>query len=224
MKTHKSSFKQIKTKFPKEDEVNEKKISQTKEEKEYKLLGRKFKRNDDNLQNKNSFQNTTDEDTEKSQINEPYEKRNSIYVKFYRKRNKKQLEQLFGKYGKIKKMLINIRHKRNFGIIEFYDSNSAYLVIKDKKRILESNLLYIDYVRGKKEISKEKKEKRKHKREENEKKEVEENNKEENAQNLEDEGIETVIEKENNDEDELDAGTTCLQFITSGLYNDIILC
>ena len=38
------------------------------------------------------------------------------------------------------------------------------------------------------------------------------------SQNLEDEGIETVIEKENNDEDELDAGTTCLQFITSGLY------
>ena len=39
------------------------------------------------------------------------------------------------------------------------------------------------------------------------------------SQNLEDEGIETVIEKENNEEDEEDAGTTCLQFITSGLYN-----
>ena len=39
------------------------------------------------------------------------------------------------------------------------------------------------------------------------------------SQNLEDEGIETVIEKENNEEDEQDAATTCLQFITSGLYN-----
>ena len=39
------------------------------------------------------------------------------------------------------------------------------------------------------------------------------------SQNLEDEGIETVIEKENNEEDEQDAGITCLQFITSGLYN-----
>ena len=36
------------------------------------------------------------------------------------------------------------------------------------------------------------------------------------AQNLEDLGIETAIEREENDEEE-DAGTTCLQFITNGL-------
>jgi len=39
------------------------------------------------------------------------------------------------------------------------------------------------------------------------------------AQNLEDEGIEAFIEKENDVKDEQDAGSTCLQFITSGLYN-----
>ena len=80
------------------------------------------------------------EDTDALQMSEPIETINTIYVKSNRKLSKENLTKIFEQYGKIKS--INIKAKKKYGFIEFYD-RSTFLSIMNQRNKIKKNILYI---------------------------------------------------------------------------------
>lgn len=195
MKAQKQNIKSLNIEYPIKNKNDEKK-NRKKEEKENNLLGRKLKRNfDKKTDNESSFPNKTMEDSEELQIKEPMENRNKLYVKFYKKINEEELLKIFKKYGKIKS--INIKKRKKFGFIEFYDNKVVNSIINKRNEIYNNNQLFIDYMREKKAKNYEKYEfhEKQSKRKKIEEKEEEENDKEK------EENIEEIIEIEDENDD-----------------------